>query len=413
MKTPICKWVMAGAVVACALTGAAAAQSVRIAFIDPLSGPFANVGEMEVRAFQYAIDQVNASGGVLGGTKLELVTFDNKGNPQDSLLALRQASDQGIRYITQGNSSAVALALLDAVSKQNTRDPDRTILYLNYAAVDPALTNERCSFWHFRFDADADMKMSALTDTIAVNKNIKKVYLINQDYSFGQAVAKAARAMLAQKRPDISIVGDNLHPLGKVKDFAPYVAKIRASGADSIITGNWGNDFTLLVKAARESGLNADYYSYYANSPGVLTALGDGALGHIKNVHVYAVNPPNERSGKYIGAYREKYKEDYIQSQHGLVIEMLAQAIERARSTDPEKVARALEGMTYDYLYGPVHMRADNHQVIQPLFISSVAKVDGKGLRFDADRTGMGWKVERRIEGKDTMMPTTCKMERP
>ena len=413
MKTPICKWVMAGAVLACTLTGAAAAQSVRIAFIDPLSGPFANVGEMEVRAFQYAIDQVNASGGVLGGTKLELVTFDNKGNPQDSLLALRQASDQGIRYITQGNSSAVALALLDAVSKQNTRDPDRTILYLNYAAVDPALTNERCSFWHFRFDADADMKMSALTDTIAVNKNIKKVYLINQDYSFGQAVAKAARAMLAQKRPDISIVGDNLHPLGKVKDFAPYVAKIRASGADSIITGNWGNDFTLLVKAARESGLKADYYSYYAGSPGMLTSLGDAAIGHIKNVHVYAVNPPNERSGKYIGGYREKYKEDYIQSQHGLVIEMLAQAIERARSTDPEKVARALEGMTYDYLYGPVHMRADNHQVIQPLFINSVAKVDGKEVRFDADRTGMGWQVERRIEGKDTMMPTTCKMERP
>ncbi len=277
---------------------------------------------------------------------------------------------------------------------------------MNYAAVDPALTNERCSFWHFRFDADADMKMSALTDTIAANKNIKQVYLINQDYSFGQAVAKAARAMLAQKRPDISIVGDDLHPLGKVKDFAPYVAKIRASGADSVITGNWGNDFTLLVKAARESGLNADYYSYYAGSPGMLTALGDAALGHIKNVHVYAVNPPNERSAKYISGYREKYKEDYIQSQHGVVIEMLAQAIERARSTDPEKVARALEGMTYEYLFGPVQMRADNHQLIQPLFISSVAKVDGKELRFDADRTGMGWKAERRIEGKDTIMPT-------
>jgi branched-chain amino acid transport system substrate-binding protein len=390
-----------------------AADTVRIAFIDPLSGPFANVGEMEVRAFQYAIDLVNARGGVLGGTKLELVTFDNKANPQDSLLALKQASDQGIRYITQGNSSAVALALSDAVSKQNARDPDRTILYLNYAAVDPALTNERCSFWHFRFDADADMKMSALTDTIAANKNIKRVYLINQDYSFGQAVAKAARAMLAQKRPDISIVGDDLHPLGKVKDFAPYVAKIRASGADSVITGNWGNDFTLLVKAARESGLSADYYSYYAGSPGMLTALGDVALGHIKNVHVYAVNPPNERSAKYISGYREKYKEDYIQSQHGVVIEMLAQAIERARSTDPEKVARALEGMTYEYLFGAVQMRADNHQLIQPLFISSVAKVDGKEIRFDADRTGMGWKAERRVEGKDTIMPTTCKMERP
>ena len=351
MKTPICKWVMAGAVVAYSLTGAAAAKSVRIAFIDPLSGPFANIGEMEVRAFQYAIDQVNARGGVLGGAKLELVTIDNKNNAQDSLLALRQASDQGIRYITQGNSSAVALALSDAVSKHNARNPDRTILYLNYSALDPALTNERCSFWHFRFDADADIKMSALTDTIAANKNIKKVYLINQDYSYGQAVARAARAMLAQKRPDISIVGDDLHPLGKVKDFAPYVAKIRASGADSVITGNWGNDFSLLVKAARGSGLNADYYSYNANFPGMLTAMGDAALGHIKNVHVYDSNPTSERGLKYIGGYRDKYKEDYIQPQHGVLIEMLAQAIDRARSIDPEKVARALEGMNYDWRY--------------------------------------------------------------
>ena len=98
MKTPICKWVMEGAVGACILASAAAAQSVRIAFIDPLSGPFANIGEMEVRAFQYAIDQVNARGGVLGGAKLELVAFDNKGNPQDSLLALRQASARNSLY---------------------------------------------------------------------------------------------------------------------------------------------------------------------------------------------------------------------------------------------------------------------------------------------------------------------------
>ncbi len=262
------------------------ADTIKIAFIDPLSGPFANVGEMEVRAYRYAIDSVNARGGVLGGIKLELVAFDSKANPQDALLALKQASDQGIRCITQGNSSAVALALSDAVSKQYTRDPEHSVLFLNYAAVDPALTNERCSFWHFRFDADADMKMSALTDTIARNKSIKRIYLRNQDYSFGQAVARAARAMLERKRPDIAIVGDDLHPLGKVKDFSPYIAKIRASGADSVITGNWGNDLVLLVKAAREQGLTLDWYTYHAGSPGMLTSLSEAALGHINDVHV-------------------------------------------------------------------------------------------------------------------------------
>lgn len=412
-RTSVCNTLLACAVLIGFPAITIAADTIRIAFIDPLSGPFANVGEMEVRAFQYAIDLVSARGGVLGGTKLELVTFDNKANPQDSLLALKQASDQGIRYITQGNSSAVALALSDAVSKQNGRDPDRSILYLNYAAVDPALTNERCSFWHFRFDADADMKMSALTDTIAASKSIKKVYLINQDYSFGQAVAKAARTMLAKKRPDIAIVGDDLHPLGKVKDFSPYIAKIRASGADSVVTGNWGNDFTLLVKAAKDAGLPVDYFTYYAGAPGMLTVLGESALGRIKNVSVAAGNPYSERNAAYIAGYRDKYKEDLILSQPGMVIEMLVLAIDRARSADPDKVARALEGMSLDYLNGPVQMRADNHQLIQPLYIGYVAKVDGKEIKFDWDRSGMGWKNERRVDGKDTVMATTCKMERP
>jgi branched-chain amino acid transport system substrate-binding protein len=404
---------IAGMLLAAAHAAAMAAGTVKIAFIDPLSGPFANVGEMEVRAYQYAIDIVNARGGVAGGAKLELVTFDNKANPQDSLLAFKQATDQGIRYITQGNSSAVALALSDAVAKHNSRDPSRSVVFLNYAAVDPALTNEKCNFWHFRFDADADMKMSALTDTIAARKTIKKIYLLNQDYSFGQAVSRAARAMLSQKRPDIAIVGDDLHPLGKVKDFSPYVAKMRAAGAEAVFTGNWGNDLTLLVKAAREGGLAVEYYTYYAGSPGMLTALGESAVGHIKNVHVYNGNPADERAYKYIAGYREKYKEDYIQPQHATVIEMLAAAMERARSTEPEPVARALEGLSWEGLFGTVQMRADNHQLIQPLFISSVTKVDGKEVRFDSDRTGLGWKAERRVEGKDTMMATTCKMERP
>jgi branched-chain amino acid transport system substrate-binding protein len=413
MRIAKCVWALAGILLACRFAQVGAADTVRIAFIDPLSGTFANIGELEVRSFLYAIDGVNARGGVRSGSKLELATFDNKANPQDALLALKQATDQGIRFVTQGNSSAVALALSDAIAKHNAHDPDHSVLLLNYGANDPALTNERCSFWHFRFDADADMRMSALTDTIAANKNVSKVYLINQDYSAGHAVAKAARAMLAQKRPDISIVGDDFHPLGKVKDFSPYIAKIKASGADSVITQNWGNDLVLLVKAASDAGLNVDYYTYYASGAGTLTALDERALGRIKEVGTYNQNPSDERAVKYIAEYREKYKEAAFDPRPGVVIEMLAQAIDRADSTDPAKVARALEGMTYHYLYGPVQMRADNHQLVQPLFITFVARVDGRDVKFDSDHSGMGWKAERRIEGKDTIMPTTCKMQRP
>src|SRR5436190_8603209 len=240
-----------------------AVAQVRIAYIDPLSGLMAATGEHGLQELQFAVDHLNARGGALG-QKLEVVPLDNKLSSQESLLQLKAAVDQGVRYIVQGNGSSVAGALIDAVNKHNERNPDKTVVFLNYAAVDPDFTNDKCSFWHFRFDANSDMKMEALTSYMKEEKKISKVYLLNQDYSFGHQVARAAREMLTAKRPDVKIVGDELHPLAKVKDFAPYVAKIQASGADSVITGNWGSDLQLLVKAAKDANLKADFYTYYA-----------------------------------------------------------------------------------------------------------------------------------------------------
>ena len=395
---------------------ATAADPVKIAVIDPLSGPFANVGEAMVRFTRLAADDINSRGGVLGGSKFEVVAFDSKSSPQEAQLALKQAIDQGVRYINQSNGSNIALALTDAVAKHNSRNPDKIVLFLNTGAVDPALTNEKCNFWHFRFDADADMKMAALTDAIAANKNTRKVYLINQDYSFGQAVAKAAREMLGRKRPDIEIVGDDLHPLGKVKDFSPYVAKMKSAGADAVITGNWGNDMTLLVKASREAGFKPDLYTYYAGGLGSPPALGEAGIGHLKQVTQWHANIGNDKVARHYEAYRNKYrdvKDDLYWTTQIQALEMLAKAMEQAKSTDPVKVAKALEGMKLDGDTGEVFMRADNHQLIQPLFVSTYSKVNGKDVKFDIERTGNGFKTDRRVEGKDTMMPTSCKMERP
>ncbi len=393
-----------------------AADNVRIAVIDPLSGPFANVGEAMVRYTQLAADAINARGGVLGGSKFEIIALDSKSSPQEAQLALKAAIDQGVRYINQSNGSNIAGALVDAVNKHNERNPDKLVVYLNTGAVDPALTNDRCSFWHFRFDADADMKLAALTDSIAQNPNSKKVYLLNQDYAFGQAVARAAREMLPKKRPDIQIVGDELHPLGKIKDFSPYVAKIKATGADTVITGNWGNDMALLVKASREAGFTPDFYTLYAGGLGSPPALGDAGIGHLKQVTQWHANIGNEKVTRHYQAYRERYKDvkdDYYWTTQYLALEMLAKAMDQAKSTDPVKVAKALEGMKFEGDSGEVMMRADNHQLIQPLYISTYSKVDGKDVKLDVERTGNGFKTDIRIEGKDTVMPTTCKMDRP
>jgi len=140
------------------VSGVAAADTVKIAFIDPLSGLMAPVGQNQLKSWQYVADVANQKNWA-GAHKFEVVGFDNKLSPQESLTILKQAVDQNIRYIVQGNGSSVGLALEDAVAKHNERNPGKEIVYLNYAAVDPDMTNSKCNYWHFRLDANSDMKM--------------------------------------------------------------------------------------------------------------------------------------------------------------------------------------------------------------------------------------------------------------
>ena len=388
-----CSVVGLGLVVAC-IAGPASAD-VKIAFIDPLSGGGAATGILAQKTHQFYIDAINAAGG-LNGEKLELLPFDNKVNPQESLIQLKRALDEGARYVVQGNGSSVALAITDAVQKHNERNPGKEVVFLNYAAVDPALTNEKCNFWHFRFDADADMKMAAMTDVIARDTKIQRVYLINQDYSFGKAVAAAASKMLAEKRPDIKIVGDELHPLQKVNDFSPYVAKIKAAGADTVITGNWSNDMVLLIKAGKDAGLKVDWETYYGGSPGAVTAIGEAGVDTLKQVSEWHRNATPELDAT-VAAFSKRFpgkENEYTYWRAKTMWEMFAAAAKKAQSNDPVKVARALEGMKMPTSLGEVEMRADNHQLLQPLFVSTLSR----NVKYDSEDSGLG--LEDRREGR-------------
>ena len=400
---------------------AMAADTVKIAYIDPLSGAFAGVGDAGYKHFQYNAELINAKGGVLGGKMLEIVPFDNKVSAKESLIQLKSAIDQGIQIITQGNGSSVAGALIEAVDKHNNRNPDNPIVYLNYAAVTPAFTNEKCSFWHFRFDAHVDMKIAAITDYIKGNKDITKVYLINQDYVFGHAVSDSAKAMLMEKRPDIEIVGDTFTPLGKVKDFSPYVAKIQASGAQAVITGNWGVDMSLLAKAAKDAGLDAQFYTFYGSGLSAPATIGEAGIGKIISVTEWHINlnveEKNTEDEKFFLGYQEKYsdggKVPYYYGRIGTTMNMLAAAINKAGSTNPKDIAFALEDMEYESPYGKVLMRAEDHQLIQPLYLSVYAKAGEGTVKYDAENSGVGFKTITRIEAAATAMPTTCQMQRP
>jgi branched-chain amino acid transport system substrate-binding protein len=405
---------LVGAVLLMQLVPAWPAETIKLAYIAYMSGPFALLGDEALHAFQAAADSVNSQGGVVGGKKIEIVPFDNKGNPQETLIVLKQAIDQDSRYV-MATVSSTAHAISDALVKHNARNPDRPVLFFDYNALDPALTESKCNFWHFRFEAHADMQVNVLTDYIARQTAVHKVYLINQDYAYGQAVTRAAKEMLAVKRPDIQIVGDDLVPLGKVKDFAPYVAKIRASGADSVLTGNWGNDLSLLIKASNEAGLKASYYTNLANFPGTPTAIGAAGADRLKTVGAWHINAANAAWEKALIGYKAKYKAvsnlDYLPSYR--VVEMVASAMNKSGTTDPIKVAYALEGMKYIGPSGESWMRAEDHQLIVPIYLMSFVKAGQPGVQHDEEGTGYGWKTEALIEAKDNVPPIRCKMERP
>ena len=299
---------------------------VQLALIEGMSGPFANTGEAVLRNLVWAVERVNARGGVAtqeGKRRLVLNRYDSKGQSEEALTSLRSAIDSGAQFVLQGNSSANAAVLVDAIQKHNEREPQKRVLFLNYAAVDPALTQEKCNFWHFRFDAHADMRMAALMQVLKQDTKLKSVYLIGQDYSFGQSVLREAKLQLEKLRPDIQIAGDELHPMGRVKDFLPYAAKIKASGAQAVITGNWGNDLSFLVKAAKDVGYEGKFYTFYGNALGAPAAMGDAGVGKVLAVAEWMPNVPGAESAKFYQSFKQRFvkpSEDYLHLRMQLMV---------------------------------------------------------------------------------------------
>ena len=394
------------------LTGPAWAQkgeTVKIGWVDPLSGLMGPVGTNQIKSYQFIAEIFNKNNPA--GVKFEMVPIDNKLSPQESTNAVKSLIDQGVRYVVQGNGSGAALAIMDAVAKHNERNPGKEMVYLNYAAVDPDLTNSKCSYWHFRLDADTSMKMEALTSWVKDQPDIKKVYLINQNYAHGQQVSRYAKEIMARKRPDVQFVGDDLHPLAQVRDFAPYIAKIKASGADTVLTGNWGSDLTLLVKAANDAGLNVKFLTYYATVTGTPTALGAGAAGRVYMVGYAHSNQPGEVA-KASDAFKAKFNDDFYTLSVWHAFSILSTAMAQAKTTDAAKVAAVMEGLKFKSFNGEVEMRKTDHQLQQGLYVSVWKKADAKAP-YSVENTGYNFQPVKYFEPYVASTPTSCQMKRP
>jgi branched-chain amino acid transport system substrate-binding protein len=395
------------------LGGAALAQKgevVKMVRIDAQTGLLGPVGVSQLKGYQFFAEKFSGAGNP-AGVKFEVTGIDNKLSPTESLNALKAAIDSGARYIIQGNGSSVALALSDAVSKHNERNPGKEVIYLNDSAVDPDLTNSKCSYWHFRFDADTSMKVEAMGSFMADQKDIKKVYILGQNYSHGVQVAKYAKETLARKRPDIQIVGEDLHPLAQVRDFAPYIAKIKATGADTVISGNWGSDLSLLVKAANEGGYTGKIFTYYTGVTGTPTALGTNGAGRVYQIAYNHYNMGGQMD-KWMKEFKDKYNDDFYTGSTIRIFETLGAAMAKAKSTDPVKVAAALEGIKVKSFNGEVEMRRADHQLQQPLYMTVWEKASAK-FPYSPENTGMTLALLKEYPNYVSSTPTSCQMKRP
>jgi branched-chain amino acid transport system substrate-binding protein len=390
---------------------ASAEDTIKIGYVDPFSGPFASGGDEFLKVFGYILQKVNAQGGALG-KKFEIVPFDDKLQPAEALIALKNITDQNIPFVMQCTGSNVGAALVDGVSKHNARNPDNRVLYLNCGALATELTNEKCDFWQFRFSGNVEMR--AVARIKALPKDVTKVYLLNQDYLFGQSIQHDTRKWLEKLRPDIQVVGDELMPFGKVQDFSSYVAKIRASGAQSVLTGNYNRDLNLLIKAAVDDGLNVRFDTYLAHLIGGPTAIGTAGEGRLSTITEFDPNVPVELkkpdAEAFVVGWRANHDTDFSEVPFLTMFDMLAKAIDKAGSTDTLKVALALEDMKATDLVGsPVQMRKEDHQLLMPYYAATFTR----DVKYDAEKTGLGWKTDFIATTEDLTLPTTCKMKRP
>ncbi len=345
-----------------------AADHMKIVFIDPLSGPFKEVGDRHVAAIQFAVDEINSKGGLLG-KKVELITEDGQMKPDISARkAIKAVLQDGANVIMQDQSTAVAKAIMDVSQKYN-------VVQVSHATYSDSLTGKDFSRNFFRTCYTTGQYARAFAAYFKT-KPYRKFYLINMDYVFGHAVADDFIAAMKKALPDVQIVGNDFHPIA-TKDFGPYISKFIASGAEIIYTGNWGTDLEVLMKQGTQLGLRARWASNQLDDHVILSNIREPAIGSIV-VSMYSPQVETESNKALMEKWHRKYRDTKYpwptlpvgQVYNGCMF--FFEAVKKAKSLEPDAVIKAWEGMEYNGVMGKMTMRACDHQTLQPLIMSEI-----------------------------------------
>ena len=396
------------------LAAGAQAAPVKIGMVETLSGPQASSGQAYRAGVRYAIDKLNAAGG-WNGEPVQLLEYDNQGGPAGAADKLKAAVADGVHLVVQGASSAVGGQITEDVRKYNLRNPGKEVVYINVGAEALELTGEKCNFHHFRFAGNADVRVQALVKAMKENKSLgTKVYAINQNYSWGQDMEKATVQNAAAG--GYQVVEKTLHDVNKIQDFAPYVAKVDAAKADTVLTGNWSNDLLLLMKATKAAGLKDRFGTVFLDQPGNIANAGDLAIGHFV-AHTFNPEAGRVEGERFVNDYKAKtgHIPVFVEPQAAFGLAMVGDALKRVKPEggvlNTTTLAKALESTKINTPVGEWSVRASDHQALLPIVVSVVSK----DAKFKVDDTDMGFKPVKVFSATEAATPAeaSCKMQRP
>ena len=364
---------------------------IKIAAIEPLSGPYAAVGKDIIDGIKYSADVINENGGI-NGRMIEIVPMDNAMKAEKTTELLRKAIDENIRFVTQGGGSSHALNIIKQLEKYNSRNPGKEVLFLNNSAVTTSFTNEECTFFHFRFDSNVDMKVAGLISHMSKDNSIEKVYLFNQN-------------------------DELIQPFGKVQDFNPYITKIKLSGADTVLTGNWGPDAYRFVNALKDAGVKVKLFGIYISQPAGMAAMEKNLLFN-DVIIVKEFNPTNPDAPAWYKDYEKGHLEKMgltpDADRFRFMLEMFKAAIEKTNSFEPKDIAYALEGMEGKSVDGgKIIMRKDDHQIHFDMQALLVSEKKNQSIIYRNQDFDMSYVNVGNIPVEDITLDTSCEMKRP
>lgn len=370
MTTATIKTLIGGLLAATALSGGALAQTgpIKIGVVTPLSGTYTPIGQQVRWGLELAAKEINAAGGV-AGRQVALVFEDEEANPA---VAVQKAEKlflvEKVDFLTGTVNSGSTLAVAQ-LAERNNKLAATTVSFAD------SITTDKCSPNMFRVNARAEQQSVALAAWLAKEKPKAKVYYLGPDYEMGRSTVAAFKN--SAEKTGSATGGEVFAPLDS-KDYTQYFGQIRATRPQVLYTSVAGNDTVRLLTQLQDFGLLSGLTVVGASGTVTsqnITAIGAAAEGFATGVG-YSPQIDRPENKKFVDAFRTANKTDpdlYGADSYGLLFAYKA-AVEKAGSTETDKVREALRGLTWQTPQGAKTIRAGDHQAMQPMYVVRVAK---------------------------------------